>query len=100
MPAVVACVSQKGGVGKSSLARLLAREYAAAGRRVLLADLDTLQATSVEWGRRREESGIAPGVAVRGFESVKKALKAAASGGVEMLVLDGRGFADRQTAEI
>ncbi|HEY0524280.1 MAG TPA: ParA family protein [Stellaceae bacterium] len=100
MTAVVGCVSQKGGVGKSSLARLLAREYAAAGRRVLLADLDTLQATSVEWGRRREEGGIAPAVPVRGFENVKKALKAASAGGVERLVLDSRGFADRQTAEI
>ena len=32
---VVGCASQKGGVAKSSLARLLAREFAARGRRVL-----------------------------------------------------------------
>ena len=33
-------VSQKGGVGKSTLARLVAKEYATAGWRVKIADLD------------------------------------------------------------
>jgi chromosome partitioning protein len=98
MVAIVSCLSQKGGVAKSSLARLVAREYAARGRRVLLGDLDTLQATASEWARRRAEAGIAPWVGVRPFDSVKKAVKAAA--GDDLLVLDGRGFADRQTLDV
>jgi chromosome partitioning protein len=39
MVAIVGLISQKGGVGKSTLARALAREAAAGGLRVLLADL-------------------------------------------------------------
>lgn len=37
---VIAVVSQKGGVGKSTIARLTARELAANGFNTLIADLD------------------------------------------------------------
>jgi chromosome partitioning protein len=97
---VVGCASQKGGVAKSSLARLLAREYAAEGRRVLLADLDVLQATSLEWARRRTEAGLRPEVPVARCEGVKQALKHARRTGAECLVLDARGVADAQTLEV
>ncbi|WP_310707558.1 nucleotide-binding protein, partial [Burkholderia multivorans] len=53
MAAIVAFVSQKGGVGKSTLARALAREAAAGGLRVKVADLDTQQGTAVDWHRLR-----------------------------------------------
>jgi chromosome partitioning protein len=97
---VVGCVSQKGGVAKSSLARLLAREFAAKGRRVLLADLDVLQATSLEWARRRAESGQQPPVRVERCENTKQALKHARQGDADCLVLDARGIADAQTLEV
>lgn len=97
---VVGCASQKGGVAKSSLARLLARELAASGRRVMLADLDVLQATSLEWARRRTEAGLRPQVPVVRCESVKQALKLARQGDADCLVLDARGFADAQTLEV
>ena len=45
---MVAFISQKGGVGKSTLARALAREAAAGGLGVKIADLDTQQGTSVD----------------------------------------------------
>lgn len=96
---VVGCASQKGGVAKSSLARLLAREYAASGRRVLLADLDVRQATSEEWARRRAEAGIKPAVAVERCDSVKAALKRARQTDADCLILDARGFADAQTLD-
>jgi chromosome partitioning protein len=96
----VGCASQKGGVAKSSLARLLAREFAAAGRRVLLADLDVLQATSLEWSRRRVEAGLRPDVPVESCESTKQALERARQVGAECLVLDVRGIADSQTLEV
>lgn len=40
MAAIIGIVSQKGGVGKSTLARLVAREYANAGWRAKIVDLD------------------------------------------------------------
>jgi chromosome partitioning protein len=97
---VVGCASQKGGVAKSSLARLLAREFAARGRRVLLADLDVLQATSLEWARRRAAGGVAPAIVVERCDSVKQAVKRARQAGVDCLVLDARGIADAQTLEV
>jgi chromosome partitioning protein len=97
MVAVVSCLSQKGGVAKSAMARLVAREYAATGRRVLIADLDILQGTSKEWSDRRMDAGIFPTVPTQSFETVKAALKGA--DGADLLVLDGRGFADRHTAD-
>jgi len=39
---IIAIASQKGGVGKSTLARLIAREYAQAKWNVKIADLDIL----------------------------------------------------------
>ncbi len=97
---VIGCASQKGGVAKSSLARLLAREYAERGRRVLLADLDVLQATSLEWARRRAETGQHPTFRVEGCESVRQALKRARQADADCLVLDARGFADAQTLDV
>jgi chromosome partitioning protein len=94
---VVGCASQKGGVAKSSLARLLARELVGRGRRVLLADLDLLQATSLEWAERREAAGQLPAIRVEGCDSVKQALKRARQADADCLVLDARGFADPQT---
>jgi chromosome partitioning protein len=40
MAVIIAMVSQKGGIGKSTLSRLIAREYANAGWSVKIADLD------------------------------------------------------------
>ena len=52
MTVLVGVISQKGGVGKSTLARLIAREYAAAGWDVKIADLDISQGTSTDWKQR------------------------------------------------
>ncbi|MEX3945981.1 ParA family protein, partial [Paraburkholderia sp. BR10937] len=60
MASVIAFVSQKGGVGKSTLARALARETAAGGLKTKVADLDTQQGTTVDWHRTRMDAGIEP----------------------------------------
>ena len=60
MPMVIAFISQKGGVGKSTLARALAREAAAGGLSVKIADLDTQQGTAVDWHRQRLDSALEP----------------------------------------
>ena len=49
MAFIISLVSQKGGVGKSTLARLIAREAAIGGLDVKIADLDTQQRTCTNW---------------------------------------------------
>ena len=53
MPVVVAFISQKGGVGKSTLARAFAAVVSLAGLAVRIADLDPQQATAMQWGKVR-----------------------------------------------
>jgi chromosome partitioning protein len=74
MPNIIGFISQKGGVGKSTLARLVAREYAASGWNVKIADLDPGQGTSFKWHNRRLHSKIEPDIAVERFRTVEKAL--------------------------
>ncbi len=95
---VVGALSQKGGVGKSAVARLIAREYAASGWAVRVADFDVKQMTTTEWAARRLGARIEPVVEVQGYASVDKAVKGAQAS--DMLVVDGRGFADRLTQDI
>jgi chromosome partitioning protein len=98
MANIIALVSQKGGVAKSTLARALAREAAANGLRVKLADLDTQQGTSTNWHRRRLDNGVQPVFSVEGFKTAAQALKAA--NGFDVLVLDGPARASAATLEI
>lgn len=87
MAITVGQVSQKGGVGKSILARTLAREFAQLGWNVKIADLDISQSTSYKWLTRRLKNGIEPDVPVEQFGSVEKALRIADQ--YDMLILDG-----------
>lgn len=98
MASVVAFVSQKGGVGKSTLARALAREAAAGGLRVKVADLDTQQGTAVDWHRIRLGAGIEPVVSVEAFATAAQAL--AVAGAYDILVIDGPARTSQGTLEI
>lgn len=79
--------SQKGGVGKSTLARLVAREYANAGWSVKIADLDVSQGTSFNWQARRLQNALEPVIPVERFGNVEQAIKG--SGQHDLLILDG-----------
>ena len=98
IPTTAAFVSQKGGVGKSALARLLAIGAIHRGRKTLLADFDLDQLTCVEWGALRLRASIEPEVDARAFKSLKKLRKQ--NGGVEFIVADTRGLADDLSTEI
>lgn len=98
MTILVGVISQKGGVGKSTLARLIAREYAAAGWDVKIADLDISQGTSTDWKQRREVNSIQPDVAVEPFRTVAQALKHADV--YDLMVLDGPPHSMQGTLEI
>ena len=87
MALCIGVVSQKGGVGKSTLARLIAREYALAGWSVKIADLDVSQGTSFHWHGRRLQAQVEPDVSVERFGSVDSALKTAAT--YDLIIFDG-----------
>ena len=74
-PTTVSFVSQKGGVGKSTLARLFAVGAAHRGHRTLLADFDLEQLTCVEWNALRLKNAVEPDIDARAFKSLKKLRK-------------------------
>ncbi len=98
MAAVIAFISQKGGVGKSTLARALGREAAASGLKVKIADLDPDQATIVDWHKMRTQRAIDPPLSVELFRTVAQAL--AGADGHDLLVIDGPAKASGGTTEI
>jgi chromosome partitioning protein len=95
---IIGVISQKGGVGKSTLSRALAREAAVGGLRVKLADLDTQQGTSSDWHRRRLDAGVEPTFSVEAFKTAAQALRTA--GEYDLLVIDGPARASAATLEI
>jgi chromosome partitioning protein len=97
-PTTVSFVSQKGGVGKSTLARLFAVGAAHRGYRTLLADFDLEQLTCVEWNALRLKHEVEPDIDARAFKSLKKLRKS--EGSIEYIVVDTRGLADTLTEEV
>ncbi len=98
MTLLIGIISQKGGVGKSTISRLIAREYAQSGWDVKIADLDISQGTSVDWKKRRSENEITPTIAVEPFRTVSQALKHANVH--DLMVLDGAPHSMQGTLEI
>lgn len=97
MPVIVAFISQKGGVGKSTLARALTA-VAAYDMRVRLADLDEQQSTVTEWERARKRNAAGPTCEVVAYSSADDAI--AQSGDVELLIIDASAGADSDTLEL
>jgi chromosome partitioning protein len=69
---VIALVSSKGGVGKSTLSACLSAMAAAEGHSVYVTDLDPQQSTAAWWRRRK---GPAEPLLVTGVDMVTKALR-------------------------
>ncbi|MFN0218242.1 MAG: ParA family protein [Hyphomicrobium sp.] len=98
MPVVVAFISQKGGVGKSTLARGLGAVVAHAGLKVRIADLDPQQHTVLQWEKTRRANSVAPTLDVKGYPSIHAALDDTAD--IELLIVDTPGRADQATLTI
>lgn len=64
---IISCLSQKGGVGKSTLARLIARTYAVGGWSVKIADFNTTQLSSTDWAQTRAAAGIEPAISAEPY---------------------------------
>jgi chromosome partitioning protein len=95
---IISLLNQKGGVGKSSLARALAVEFARNKWAVHVADLDRTQQTFFKWAERRAGQGVNPPIEVALYSEPKAALKAAANS--DVLIVDGKAFADSHALEI
>ena len=93
---VIACLSQKGGVGKSTMARLIARTYAAGGWDVKIADFNLNQLTSCDWAAARLGQNILPEVRAEAFNSVKGFKRET----VDLIVADGKPDSDQSSMEI
>lgn len=98
MTTIIAFVSQKGGVGKSTLARALAREAVVGGLKTKIADLDTQQGTSVDWHRTRLHAGIEPVVSAEAYATAGQALRAAEH--FDLLIIDGPARTSKGTLDI
>jgi chromosome partitioning protein len=94
----VVFASQKGGVGKSALARSLAVVFAEADWRVLIADFDVEQLTCVGWQARRLANEIQPELEVLSFKSPKRMDKVRDR--YDVVIEDGPGYADKHTATL
>jgi chromosome partitioning protein len=97
-PKVIGVVSQKGGVGKSTLCQLIAREAAIGGRHVKILDFDVKQMTSTDWVRARLDRDLAPAIEAEPTRNVDKALKH--SKGYDIILLDGAAGTPKRTAEL
>jgi chromosome partitioning protein len=91
---IISFVGQKGGTGKSTLARAFAVEAAKRESRVLIADLDEAQRTSLDWGERRAANGLQPPIQVEQVPRLQLFTRAA---DVDLLVADAPGWADAST---
>ena len=84
--------SQKGGVGKSTLARSTAVALAYAGRKVLLADFDAEQGTCLRWHAQRQARRLEPAIEVAKFSKERKFDQASRE--YDDIVMDTRGHHD------
>jgi chromosome partitioning protein len=99
---IVAFASQKGGVGKSTLARAAAVALTQKGLRVRLCDLDTQQGTSIEWYRRRLQNSGASLASVEYYATVSNAVKSGTDlkPAFDALIVDAPGRASEATLEL
>ncbi|MCH7662331.1 MAG: ParA family protein [Chloroflexi bacterium] len=98
MAFIISLVSQKGGVGKSTLARLIAREAAVGGLDVKIADLDTQQKTCTNWAARRIANNVQPEIEVQPVGDLNRAIQDASR--YDLYIFDGAPHASTQTLKI
>jgi chromosome partitioning protein len=95
---VIGVLSQKGGVGKSTLCQLIAREAAFLGKHAKILDFDVKQMSSTDWVRERLVRDLNPPVEAEPTSNVRKALKD--NRGYDVILLDGMPGRPKRTAEL
>lgn len=94
---ILAFISQKGGVGKSTLAQALAVETTRQKIKVLLADCDPQQATSYKWTQLRKENGLSP-INCQVFNQAKDIWPLTKK--YDLIIIDGPARTSKGTTEI
>ncbi len=94
---VVPFMNNKGGVGKSVLARAYAVEAARAGASVLIADLDDVQRTSKRWADHRRANGLTPDIKV---EVATPRVAYDIADRSDVLVIDAPRWTDRESLKL
>jgi len=97
MAFIILMAAQKGGVGKSTLARALGLVAAKSGFKTLIADLDP-QKTVVSWHERRVKTAIEPLLEVKELASVPDALND--GNDYDVLIIDYPGRMDANTLDM
>jgi chromosome partitioning protein len=93
---IISCLSQKGGVGKSTLARLIARTYAVAGWTVKICDFNTTQLTSKKWAEVRRSMKIEPIIPAEPYIAPTRLRRER----FDLVVADGRPDSDQSSLDI
>lgn len=86
---IIGVVSQKGGVCKNSIVRLLSREYSDNGWNVKIADMDAKQGTCTRWNMVRNASNIEPTIKVEQYRSIKDAINDYKKNNIDLMLFDG-----------
>jgi chromosome partitioning protein len=94
---IIAILSQKGGGGKSTLARCLAVELTKQKLNTLLIDLDIQQKTSQEWAERRRNQEIKPLINCQSYPFFDKKLTRSKH---DYLIIDGPARMSKGSLEI
>jgi len=95
---IIAFISQKGGVGKSTLTRAIATEATKKKIKTLLADCDHQQKTSYEWTQWRKENKISPAINSQVFNSVSQVWPYTKQ--YQLIIIDAPARASQGTLEI
>ena len=98
MPVVIALVSQKGGVGNSTLARAIAAVAARAGLKVRLVDLDPQQRTLLVWEQARRNNEIWPEITIEALATSEGSSATAPFD--DLLILDLPGQMSEATLQV
>lgn len=102
MATIIACCGQKGGTGKSVIARALATELTRRRMATVLIDLDVGQRTATEWAQARAHNKIQPTVHVETVDTDEESdfripeLSATA----DYIVCDAPGWSDEITLQL
>jgi len=95
---IIAFISQKGGVGKSTLARALTTEATKKKLKVLLADCDFQQTTSHGWAQWRKQNNIEPTINSQAFTKISDCWKVTKD--YDLLIIDAPARTSQATKEI
>lgn len=87
---IIAVTNLKGGVGKSTISRLLAAYFANQGIKTCIIDTDLEQKTAADWCERRPEGAVyVPVFPMTTIQNLQRDVKTHVENGYKMIVIDG-----------